>query len=84
MVMMAMISCLFGRPMVFVDVVTGLSGYSATMGMMVMMKRLSGRPEVLDSGCHWFARLQLVGSTIITGLLGYSWWADDRHGEMFA
>ena len=53
-----MISCLIGRPMVFVDVVTGLSGYSATMGMMVVMKRLFGRPEVLDNGCHWLARLQ--------------------------
>ena len=82
--MMAMISCLIGRSMVFVHVVTGLAGYSATMGMMVMMKRLFRRPEVLDNGCHWFARLQLVGSTIITGLLGYSWRADDGHGEMFA
>ena len=65
--MMAVISCLNGRPMVFVDVVTGLSGCSATMGMMVMMKRLPGRPDVFDNGCHWFARLQSVGSTIITG-----------------
>ena len=57
--------------MVFVDVVTGLSGYSATMGMMVVLKHLFGRPEALDNGCHWLERLQLVGSTIITGLLGY-------------
>ena len=82
--MMAMIRCLLGRPMVLVDVVTGLFGYIATMGMMVMMKRLLGRPEVLVDGCHWFVRLHLVGSTIITGLFGYSWWADVRHGEMSA
>ena len=57
--------------MEFDDVVSGLSGYSATVGMMVVVKRLLGRPEALDNGCHWLERLQLVGSTIITGLLGY-------------
>ena len=57
--------------MEFDDVVSGLSGYSATAGMMVVVKRLLGRPEALDNGCHWLERLQLVGSAIITGLLGY-------------
>lgn len=69
--MMAVIGCLTWRPMESVDVVTGSSGYSATVGMMVVMKRLLGRPEALDNGCHWLERLQLVGSTTITGLLGY-------------
>ena len=81
---MAVIGCLTWRPMEFVDGVTGLSGYSATVGMMVVMKRLLGRPEALDNCCHWLDRLQLVGSTIITGLIGYIWWADGRHGEMLA
>ena len=57
---------------------------AATMRMMATMKCLLGQPMVFVNGYHWFVRLHLVGSTVITGLRGYIWWADDGYGEMSA